>query len=75
MDYPLSRKIKSIKSYRVHRINAAFQGEKKYDYIEVIEVSDLDRYRKDLDSPVGKRILSEWSNYVGEYHACHGAPL
>ncbi len=75
MDYPLSRQIKSIKSYRVHRINGALQGEKKYDYIEVIEVSDMATYRNDLASPVGKRILSEWSNYIGEYHGCYGEPM
>lgn len=71
-DYPTARKMKSIKSYKVHRINGAFDGEKKYDYIEVVEITDLDNYGRDLGSPEGKKLLAEWSNYVGDYHAVHG---
>lgn len=71
-DYPTAKKMKSIKSYKVHRINGAFDGQKKYDYIEVLEITDLDNYTKDLGSPEGKKLLAEWSNYVGEYHAVHG---
>jgi REDY-like protein HapK len=72
VDYPLAKKMKSIRSYKVHRINGAFEGQKNYDYIEVLEISDLDSYTRDLGSPEGKQLLGEWSNYIGEYHAVHG---
>ena len=71
-DYPTAKRIKSIKSYRVHRINGAFEGQKKYDYIEVLEITDLDTYTRDLSSSEGKKLLAEWSDYIGEYHAVHG---
>jgi predicted metal-dependent hydrolase len=72
VDYPLSKKIKPIKSYRVHRINGAFEGQKKYDYIEVIEITNLDDYKKELASPEVKQLLKEWANYIGESHAVYG---
>jgi hypothetical protein len=71
-DYPTAKKMNSIKSYKVHRINGAFEGQKKYDYIEVIEFTDLQSYTKDLGSAEGKKLLAEWADYVGENHAVHG---
>lgn len=74
-DYPTAKKMKSIKSYHVHRINGAFQGDKTYDYIEVIEITDLDKYGKDLNSDAGKKLLAEWSNYIGESVTVHGEKI
>ena len=71
-DYPTSKKMKSVTSYKVHRINGALQGEKVYDYIEVIEISDVENFGRDLNSETGKKLLEEWSNYIGETVAVHG---
>ena len=71
-DYPTAKKMKSIKSYKVHRINGAFMGDKVYDYVEVIEITNLEDYGKDLNSDNGKKLLAEWSNYIGDSVTIHG---
>jgi len=71
-DYPTAKKMKSVKSYKVHRINGALLGDKVYDYIEVIEISGVEDFGKDLNSEAGKKLLAEWSNYIGESVALHG---
>jgi hypothetical protein len=74
-DYPGAKRRKSIKSYKVHRINGAFRGDKVYDYIEVVEITDLDEYRKGFDSAAGKKLHEEWSRYIGESVAVHGEAI
>jgi hypothetical protein len=74
-DYPGARKRKSIKSYTVHRINGAFRGDKVYDYIEVVEITDLDEYKKGFDTDAGKKLHREWSKYIGESVAVHGVAI
>jgi hypothetical protein len=49
-DYPTASKVPSIISYRVHRVEDAYlNSEFDCDYIEVVEVTDIDDYRRDLD--------------------------
>ena len=48
-DYPTARAIPSIISYKTHRIRAPFrQAGVAYDYIEVVEVTNIDDYRREL---------------------------
>lgn len=74
-DYPSAKRMKSIESYKVHRINGAFRGDKIYDYVEVVKITDLDDYQKDLGSNEGKKLHVEWSNYIGESVAVHGEAI
>ena len=60
------------KVLQVHRINGAFMGDKVYDYVEVIEITNLEDYGKDLNSDNGKKLLAEWSNYIGDSVTIHG---
>lgn len=49
VDYPTAHSIPSIMSYKTHRLAGPFrQAEVSYDYIEVVEVTNLDDYRRDL---------------------------
>jgi hypothetical protein len=49
-DYPTAQSIPSILSYKTHRIRGPFrQAELSYDYIEVVEITDLEAYRRDLE--------------------------
>ncbi len=44
-DYPTVQSIPSIISYKTHRIAGPLrQAKEHYDYIEVVEVTDIDAY-------------------------------
>lgn len=50
VDYPTADSVPSIISYRTHRIEGPYrEAHTDYDYIEVVEVTDIDDYRRDLD--------------------------
>lgn len=72
VDYPAAKKVNSIESYRVCRINGALEGDKIYDYIEVVEITDMADFAKDFESEAMKKLLAEWRQYVGESVAVHG---
>jgi hypothetical protein len=50
VDYPTSAQVPSIISFSVHRVEGPFRrADLECDYIEVIEVTDLEDYRRDLE--------------------------
>jgi hypothetical protein len=66
VDYVVSRQIKTIVSYRTHRITEV--GERiapvGWDYIERIEVTDRAAYEKEL-AEKGQRLLEDlYSKYL-----------
>ena len=74
VDYPVARAQDAIRSYTVTRIDGtlAGEGESPYDYLEVIEISDLDAYRALGDLPEFRQLLEEWSGYVADAVLIHG---
>ena len=74
VDYPVARAQGAIASYTVTRIDGtlAGEGESPYDYLEVIEITDLDAYRALGDLPEFRRLLREWSGYVADAVMVHG---
>lgn len=66
VDYVQARQIPSILSYRVHRINGAYAGGTvAYDYLEVVEVTDVEAYRQDIaQHPAAQKIVAEIGQYV-----------
>ena len=73
-DYVRARELKSIVSYRAYRIEGAFlEGEKPYDYLEVIEVTDLEAYRRELNEhPAARAIAAQWGDYLDLVGSLHG---
>ncbi len=65
-DYPTAGKIPSIVSYRNYRLGGSFrQADVSYDYLEVIEVTDLEAYRRDLDAlPHAVELRRQILNYL-----------
>jgi len=65
-DYAIAHKIQSIRSYRAYRAEQPFsEGEKLFDYLEVIEVTDLEEYRRDLEeNPAAKAIAQQWGEFL-----------
>ena len=74
VDYPVARAQGAITSYTVTRIDGTLrgEGESPYDYLEVLEITDLDEYRALGSLPEFERLLQEWSQYVGEAVLIHG---
>jgi hypothetical protein len=74
VDYPVARAQGAIRSYTVTRIEGTLSGEgdSPYDYLEVIEITDLDSYRALGDLPDFEQLLQEWSQYVAEAVMIHG---
>jgi hypothetical protein len=70
VDYPFAHSLPTIRSYVVTRLDGLFDGgAAPYDYLEVVEITDLDAYRASLDpaaSPEVRRFVDQWSSFVAE---------
>ena len=76
VDYPFARSLPTIRSYVVTRLEGLFNGGPAlYDYLEVVEITDLEDYRTSLDpsgSPEVQKFFDEWSSFVGESLVVYG---
>jgi REDY-like protein HapK len=74
VDYPTARALKTIKSYVVARTATTLDGAPSpYDYVERVEVTDIDAYRAELAGAPGmENFFAEWSARVGESVAVFG---
>jgi hypothetical protein len=74
VDYPKARSIPSILSYEVVRIDGPLRDAGvPYDYVEVVEVSDLDAYRSDLGSLPGReQFVTELRAFIPSADAVVG---
>ena len=77
VDYPTAKRIPSIIDYRVVRIEGLLEGNDRqpYDYIERVEITDLDSYRRDLADPSLDEFKQAWSAWVAESTPLHGTVL
>jgi REDY-like protein HapK len=80
VDYPLARRLPTIRSYVVTRLDGLVDGdgEPPYDYLEVVEITELEAYRLSLSpgsSPELQAFGEEWSSFVGESLAVYGEVL
>jgi TPP-dependent pyruvate/acetoin dehydrogenase alpha subunit len=77
-DYVAAKAIPAIISYRVYRIHGPCLGDDSapYDYVEVVEVTDLDDYRRDIEQhPAARPIVAEIGHYVQSTGNAWGIPL
>lgn len=73
VDYPTARSLDTIKSYIVARTAATLEGNQSpYDFIERVEITDIDDYRKELGDPKMGDFATQWSGFVGESIAVFG---
>ncbi len=74
VDYPKARSIPAMISYEVVRIDGPLRDSGvDYDYLEVVEVTDLDSYRADLaELPGREAFVEELRSFVGPADAVHG---
>ena len=70
VDYPFARRLPTIRSYVVTRLDGLFEGgDAPYDYLEVVEITELEEYRRSLDpstSPEVQAFFEQWSSFVSE---------
>lgn len=76
-DYPLARSLETIESYEVMRVEGPFADTGlAYDYIEVVDVTDIDAYRTELSSFPGRaRFVTEIRSFVGPADAVWGTVI
>lgn len=75
VDYPFARSLPAINSYVVTRLDALLleEGDPPYDYVEVVEITNIDEYRASLSGgPEIEAFFKEWSSFVGESVAVYG---
>jgi hypothetical protein len=76
VDYPFARALPTIQSYVVTRLDGLLQGEGEppYQYLEVVEITDVDAYRASLDpaKPEIKEFFDQWSSFVGDSLMVYG---
>lgn len=74
VDYPKARSIPAIRSYEVVRIDGPLRDAGvPYDYVEVVEVTDVDAYRADLASLPGRdQFVAELRGFIPSADAVIG---
>ena len=77
VDYPTAKTIPSILDYKVARIEGLLEGDDRppYDYIERVEITDVDSYRRDLAHPGLDEFKQAWMAYVAESIGLEGTVL
>ncbi|GAA5127964.1 hypothetical protein [Haloechinothrix salitolerans] len=77
VDYPTARSLNSIQSYRVVRLEGMLsESEFPCDYLEVVEISDLDSYVADIgDFPGRERFLEQLTSFVDDAVITHGTVI
>jgi hypothetical protein len=73
-DYPVARASAAIVSYDVTRIDGTLDGTgtPSVNYLEVIEVTDIEEYRAVGSTPEFVKLLEEWATFVELDEALHG---
>jgi hypothetical protein len=77
VDLPTARAIPSVRSYDVVRLDGALRdNDVPYDYIELLEVSELDAYRRELEQiPERAAFSAAWRSFVGDSIAVYGTVI
>jgi len=77
-DYRLAQDLECVIHYRVHRVAGPVEGggASPYDYIEVLEVADIDAYRSALqDDPAIQQIIAEIGQFIEGVGSAWGDPI
>ena len=77
-DYRLAKGIGCILRYRVHRIVGPVEGDGKppYDYIEVLDVTDIGEYRSAMKGNAAmEQIVAEIGQFIEGAGSAWGDPI
>jgi len=63
-DYPTSRKyFRSIKFYRAYKVNEESRKDSPCDFIEHIDITSIEAYKRDLETPKFQELHRQWSEF------------
>jgi hypothetical protein len=68
VDYPFARAQPTIQRYEVTRLEANLfgsEGDLPCQYLEVIDVTDVEAYQSGAQGPEFAAFLEEWQGFVG----------
>lgn len=65
-DIPVVNGLKSIASFSVHQVTGVLGSDTKspYQYIEVIDVADMDQFGQDVATDTMKRVSAEFQTFA-----------
>ncbi len=75
VDYPFARAQPAIRRYDVTRIDGNLfgsEGEAPCQYLEVIDITDVEAYEQGAQGPEFEAFLKEWQAYVAESNMVWG---
>jgi hypothetical protein len=74
VDYPTARSLPAIKSYYVVRVDGPLrEAGVPCDYVEIVEITDLEHYRQDIAALPGReQFVEQLRSFVGDANAFHG---
>ena len=78
VDYPAVKRIASIRNYRSNRVVASpwEQAQPPFDFVDVVEVVDLEAYLRDLkEHPAVEEVHSQSAALVDVVHCLIGEPV
>lgn len=67
VDYPATKRIASISRYQSVRLQGPAVGEEElpYDFIDLAEITDIGKYREDLEHhPAVQEVHGQFESYV-----------
>ena len=66
MDIPGVNALSSVYDYTVHRATGLFgsEGKSPYDYVEVIDITNLDHFIADVSDPAFQSIVSGFGQFT-----------
>jgi hypothetical protein len=79
VDYPRVETLRAVSSYTVVRIENHLRGDQgplPSDYLEVVEVTDLEQYRAELATMPGREeFVAQLNSYVSNSLAVYGTAI
>jgi hypothetical protein len=79
VDYPFARRLPSIVSYVVTRVDGMLEGdaEPPFHYLEVVEITGLEEYRAAFDprDPEVAAFHAQWATFVEKSVILHGETI
>jgi hypothetical protein len=77
VDYPTARSLPAIKSYQVVRVDGPLREDPApCDYVEIVEITDLEHYQRDIATLPGReQFIEQLRSFIGSANAFHGTVI
>jgi hypothetical protein len=55
---------KTIQSYTTHKVNEISRDDSPYEYYEVIRITDIEDYKKEMQEPWAQEVLKQFAEFI-----------